>query len=106
MGQYSMPNCNPCVLPMAVGRVTDLASIPLPDVPDRDMVAAYAKLVGEKLYICINTVPEVMFAQSALTRDMTRATCQHYGYAKTVLRYLGCQASQADVVCENRQSTD
>jgi hypothetical protein len=44
--QYTMTNCNPCVLPMAVG--ADLASIPLPDVPDKDIVAAYAKLVGRR----------------------------------------------------------
>jgi hypothetical protein len=47
--QYTLPNCNPCVLPMAVG--ADLASILLPGVPDKD-VAAYTKLVGELLYIC------------------------------------------------------
>ena len=29
-----------------------------------------------------------MYALSALTRFMTRATSQHYGYAKQVLRYL------------------
>ena len=84
--QYAMSNCNPCVLPMAVD--ADLASLPLPDVPDKDIVAAYAKLVGELLYICINTVPEIMYALSALTRYMTRATSQHYGYDKQVLRYL------------------
>ena len=81
-----MTNCNPCVLSMVVD--TDLASIPLPDVPDKDIVAAYANLVGELLYISINTVPEIMYALSALTRFMTRATSQHYGYAKQVLRYL------------------
>jgi hypothetical protein len=68
---------------MAVG-----ASIPLPDVPDKDIVAVYAKLVGELLCITINTVPEIMYALSALTRFMTRATSQHYGHAKQVLRYL------------------
>jgi hypothetical protein len=52
------------------------------------IVAVYAKLVGELLYICINTVPEIMYALSALTRYMTRATSQHYGYDKQVLRYL------------------
>ena len=86
LDQYVMSTCNPCVLPMAVG--ADLASLPLPDVPDKDIVAAYAKLVGELLYICINTVPEIMYALGALTRYMTRATSQHYGYAKQVLRYL------------------
>ncbi len=65
----------------------DLASLPLPDVPDKEIVAVYAKLVGELLYICINTVSEIMYALSALTRYMTRAS-QHYGYDKQVLRYL------------------
>lgn len=65
------------MLPMAVD--ADLASLPLPDVPDKDIVAVYAKLVGELLYICINTVPEIMYALGALTRYMTKATSQHYG---------------------------
>jgi hypothetical protein len=63
--QYTMTNCNPFVLPMTVG--ADLASIPLPDVPDKDIIADHAKLVGEVLYISINTVPEIMYAISALT---------------------------------------
>ena len=86
LDQYAMSNCNPCVLPMAVG--ADLASLPLPDVPGKDIVAAYAKLVGKLLYICINTVPEIMYALGALTRYMTRGTSQHYVYVKQVLRYL------------------
>jgi hypothetical protein len=67
---------------------TDLASIPLTDVPNKDIVAAYAKLVGELFYISINTVPEIMYSLSVLTRFMTRATSQHYGYDKQVLLYL------------------
>jgi hypothetical protein len=84
--QYAMTNCNPCVLPMTVG--AELASIPLPDVPDKDIVATYAKLVGELLYISTNTVPEIMYALSALIRFMTRTTSQHYGYPEQVFRYL------------------
>ncbi len=86
LDQYVMSNCNPCVLPMAVG--ADLASLSLPDVSDKDIVVTYAKLVGELLYICINTVPEIINVRGTLTRYMTRATSQHYGYAKQVLRYL------------------
>jgi hypothetical protein len=97
-----MTNCNPCVLPIAVG--ADLVSIPLPDVPDKDIIAAYAKLVGELLYISINTVPEITYALSALTRFMTRVTSQHYGYVKQVLRYLkGVKHLKVNMVCVNRQ---
>jgi hypothetical protein len=46
--QYAMTNCNPCVLPMAVG--ADLASIPLPDVSDKDIVPAYARRAALHLY--------------------------------------------------------
>jgi hypothetical protein len=74
--QYAMTNCNPCMLSMTVDSY--LASIPLPDVPDKDIFAAYAKLVGKLFYISINTVPEIMYALSA-------------------------QASQVNVVCANRQ---
>ncbi len=86
LDQYAKTNFNNCELPMTVG--TDLVSIPLPDVPDRDVVTAYTKLVGDLFYISINTVPEIMYALSAITHFMTRATSQNYGYVKQVLRYL------------------
>ncbi len=70
---------------MAVG--ADLAfTTPLPDVSDKGVVAAYDKLVGELLYICINTVPTIMYALNALIQYITRATSHHYGYAEQVLR--------------------
>ena len=47
-----------------------------------------AKRVSELHNICINTVPEIMYALSALTMSMVWATSQHYGYAKPVLPYL------------------
>jgi hypothetical protein len=47
LDQYAMSNCNPCVLPMVVG--ADLASLPLPDVSDKDIVAAYAKVAKQVL---------------------------------------------------------
>jgi hypothetical protein len=40
------------------------------------------------LYISINTVSEIMYALSALTRFMTRTSRQHYDYVKQVLHYL------------------
>lgn len=45
-------------------------------------------LVGELMYISTNTVPTISFALHALARYMTRATPQHMGIAKQVLRFL------------------
>ena len=49
--------------------------------PDKLVVHAYAALVGELLYIAINT------SMSYLTRYMSKATPAHLTYAKVVLRY-------------------
>ena len=84
--KYGMENCNPSALPMSPG--TDLASIPVADKPDKDVIGVYASLVGELLYIAINTVPQIAFPLSCLTRYMINATVTHLKYAKGVLRYL------------------
>ena len=49
---------------------------------------AYAALIGELLYMAINTVPQLRYSMSSLTRYMSKATQAHLDYAKTVLRYL------------------
>ena len=48
----------------------------------------YANLVGELLYIAINTVPQIIYHLHVLSRCMTRATEAHLQYAKGVTRYL------------------
>ena len=50
-----MEHANPCKLPMNPG--SDLDSLPILDTPDKLVVHAYAALVGEFLYIAINTEP-------------------------------------------------
>jgi hypothetical protein len=82
---------------MAVG--ADLASISSPDVPEKDVVAVYAKFVGELLCICINTVPQIMHALSTLTPYMTRASSQHYGYNRAFVTSRMSSISQ--MVCAN-----
>jgi hypothetical protein len=69
---------------MTVG--TDLASIPLPDVPDKEIVVVHAKLVDELLYICINTVPDIMYALSALTRYVSTTATAMLGKFFAILR--------------------
>ena len=49
----------------------DLESLPIPEEPNKAVVAAYASLIGQLLYVAINTVPQISYVMSALTRYMT-----------------------------------
>jgi len=51
-------------------------------------VRAYAALIGELLYIAINTVPQLNYSMTILTLYMSKATPAYLTYAKVVLRYL------------------
>jgi len=51
-------------------------------------VRAYAGLIGELLYIAINTVPELSYSMTSLTLYMSKTTPAHLTYAKVVLRYF------------------
>jgi hypothetical protein len=86
LDNYGLNDCNPFQLPMRPD--VDLVNIPLPPSPDPDNVRAYAMLIGELMYVAVNTVPTIAYAVSCLARYMTKATPQHYEYARQVLRYL------------------
>ena len=78
--KYGMEHTNACKLPMNPG--SDLDSLPIPDKPDKLVVHAYAALIGELLYIAINTVPQLSYAMSGLACYMSSNTgsphlCQH-----------------------------
>jgi len=84
--KYGMEHANACKLPMNPG--SDLESLLILDTPDKIVVCAYAALIGELLYIAINTVPQLSYSMSTLTRYMSKATPAYLTYAKVVLRYL------------------
>ena len=67
---------------------SDLDSLPILDTPDKLVVHAYAAHIGELLYIANNTVPQLSYSMSCLTRYMSTATPTRFTYAKVVLRYL------------------
>jgi len=91
--KYGMTNANAYKLPLNPS--SDLDSLPPPDVLDKIVNHAYTALIGELLYIAINTVPQFRYSMSSLTRYMSKATPAHLAYAKTVLRYLiGVQERQ------------
>jgi len=62
--------------------------LPIFDTPDKIVVRAYAALIGKLLYIATNTVPQLSYSMSSLTRYMSKATPAHCTYAEVVLRYL------------------
>jgi hypothetical protein len=53
----------------------DLDSSAVSEKPgDTTFVAKYQKLIGELLYLSVNTMPEIGFVMSCLTRYMTKPT--------------------------------
>ena len=65
-----------------------LESLLIFDTPDKMVVRAYAALIGELLYIAINTVPRLSYSMTSLTLYISKTTPAHLTYAKVVLRYL------------------
>ena len=66
----------------------DLEVIPIPEKPDLVYISKYQKLIGELMFLCVNTCPEISYALSALSRYLTQATLQHGIHAKHFLRYV------------------
>jgi hypothetical protein len=76
----------PCKLPLMCN--VDLDSIAASEKPpDADFVAKYQKLIGELLYLSVNTMPEIGFVMSCLTRYVTNPTQKLGEYANKVVRY-------------------
>jgi len=73
--KYVIENTNALKLPMNPG--SDLDSLPVFNTPDKIVVHAYAALIGELLYIAINTVPQLSYSMSSVIR-----------YMSSVIRYM------------------
>jgi len=67
-----MDHANACKLPMNPS--SNPESLPILDTPGKIVVRACAALIGELLYIAINTVPQLSSSMSSLTRYMSKAT--------------------------------
>ena len=76
--EWGYTSCNIAELPMSPS--VDLESLPIPEEPNKAVVTTYASLIGQLLYVAINTVSQISYVMSALTRYMTRATEAHLGY--------------------------
>jgi len=86
LGQVRHENANTCNLPVNLG--SNLESLPIFDTLDKIVVRAHAALIGELLYIAINTVPQLSYSMTSLLLYMSTPTPTHLTYAKVVLRYL------------------
>ena len=80
LDQVQHGNANACQLLMNPG--SDLDSLPVLDMPDTIVVRAFASLIGELLYIAINTMPQLSYSMSCLTRYMFKATQAHLTYER------------------------
>ena len=92
--KYDMENCNPTKLPLKPTDIDAIERIPIPAKPSPQHVRAYSMMVGELMYVAINTVPSIMFHVQFLARYMSKATSQHLEYPKKILRYLKGQKSR------------
>jgi hypothetical protein len=54
---------------------------------DAVFVGKYQTLIGELLYLSVNTMSEIGFVMSCLTRYMTKSRQKLGEYAKQVVRY-------------------
>ncbi len=71
----------------------------LPRTPHREVVSLYAQLIGELMFIAINTQPLIAQPVNARARFMTTANSELYVLAKGVLLYLKGVKSRKIVWC-------
>jgi hypothetical protein len=74
----------------------------LPRTPHPEVVSLYAQLIGEFMFIAINTQPLIAQPGNALARFMTTANSELYVLAQGVLRYLKGVKSRKIVWCASR----
>ena len=102
LAQYNMTDCNPNKVPLKTSVNLDEIAARLPRTPHPEVVSLYAKLIGELMFIAINTQPLIAQPVNALARFMTNANSELYVLAKGVLRYLKGVKSRKIVWCASR----
>jgi hypothetical protein len=97
-----MTDCNPNKVPLKTSVNLDEIAARLPRTPHPEVASLYAKLIGELMFIAINTQPLIAQPVNALARFMTNANSELYVLAKGVLRYLKGVKSRKIVWCASR----
>ena len=102
LAKYQMTNCNPNKVPLKPSVNLHEIAARLPPTPHPEIVSLYAQLIGELMFIGINTHPLIAQPVNALARFMTNANSELYVLAKGVLRYLKGVKSRKIVWCAAR----
>jgi hypothetical protein len=88
LAKYNMTECNPNKFPLKTSVNLDVIADRLPRTPHPEVVSLYDQLIGELMFIAINTQPLIAQPVNALARFMTTTNSELYVLAKGVLRYL------------------
>jgi hypothetical protein len=96
--RHNMQDCKPVDTPMDAGTAKAMMLLPTPSkcelhsttpALDFSVVKQYQQLVGELVWLCIRTRPDIRFAVSLIARFVSCATQAHLNLAKQrILRYL------------------
>ena len=83
-----MTDCTPNKVPLKTSVNLHEIAARLPLKPHQEIVSLYAQLIGELMFVAINTQPFIAQPVNALARFMTTANSELFVLAKGVLRYL------------------
>ena len=85
----NMADCKPLGTPMDTGMKLTLNMQPQTDAETQYMkMVPYRSIIGQLMYIAINTRPDIYFATIALSRYNNNPGVKHWEQVKNVLRYL------------------
>jgi hypothetical protein len=102
LAKYNMTECNPNKVPLKTSVNLDEIAARLPHTPHSEVVSLYAQLVGEFMFVAINTQSLIAQTVNVVARFMTTANSEFYVLAKGVLRYLKGVKSRKIVSCASR----
>ena len=85
LAKYNLSDCKPRGVPLPSGANLEPAG---PDDHLLESATPFQELVGALLYLSSTARPDITYAVSVLSRNMSKPTERHWQQAKGVLRYL------------------
>jgi hypothetical protein len=84
--EYGLSTCSPVRLPADPKTPLGDPMAQYPNIPD--LRSAYLKIVGELIYLSINTHPNISYIVNALAQHNSKPEPHHFATAKCILYYL------------------